>query len=987
MFGLGEALGVWGRMGKRFALYILAAFALVILVRAAYVQLAAASSGWWNENWLWRSPITITVQENVPAGYQENFLLAYNSGMAFDNFQDSRFVWENSTGKYVLPYWFENVNPHASAKVWVKLPVVLEEGQTYDNLKWYYGNPAAAPADNGENVFLLFDNFDTFDTTNKWVEMDLGDTYVKYDATNKWLYGNGNGGSYGYGIYSLENFTRPFVFELDTYFTAADYSFFGIKDDTVGTSSNYYTTYEHSAGTLGNAWDFHWWAPEVFGIGGFKYYTNVWARWGFIALPTQGGCFDNDLTNGWGDNYTNTNGTKTSLKVGLTTDWAYWRIDNVRVRKYADRVPTATAGAGQPAPHWQEVESWTGTESTTTPAWQNIESWSVTVNAVAGWQAVESWSGTACALGFVVNASPSSSSVQQGNSTTVAVDISAVNGYSQTVTLSASGTPLGVSVGFNPGGSVPSFSSSMTISVGGDASPSTYVIVITGTGGDGLVRTANYSLTVTQPQQQQQNPPPSSSPAPPPDVTPPTIDVLEPTSKNVGENVTVRFKVADPSGIDSGSISVTLDETPVQYTRAGDIITGSFIGLEAGEHVVKITAKDVSSNHNKASATVSFTVEQKTMVAAVALAVGTGENRTATFDNDNLPLKRVTISSNENIGENRALGSMVVSARLVESPPAFSPENVKVYACLEISVTTPESALASAIINFVVPETWLMANSLSSSEVALYHMESGVWVELQTTKVGEDNAFVYYSALAHSFSPFVIGVKTFPPAFGLLLPSAPLTVEGGYVQVTVWVSNPTSSQIQKRLELRLGINSREFDVAALPRGVSQIAVSVPAGWVLHGACDVWLYDPSENTLLDSGSITLSSTVGQPDSTVPIVSPQLQTYIILAGGASGVIAALGALRFVGKLPTPRMSRPRLRGRFAGEHRQAPVKTESPVLQGYEELLAPAARELSEESPIVQDYCNLLLPAALEASARKKVEHLGRAVKPHRRTSRS
>jgi hypothetical protein len=50
--------------------------------------------------------------------------------------------------------------------------------------------------------------------------------------------------------------------------------------------------------------------------------------------------------------------------------------------------------------------------------------------------------------------------------------------------------------------------------------------------------------------------------------------------------------------------------------------------------------------------------------------------------------------------------------------------------------------------------------------------------------------------------------------------------------------------------------------------------------------------------------------------------------------------------------------------------------------YEELLVPAAREIFEESPIVQDYCNLLLPAALEASTREKVEHIGRAVKPHK-----
>jgi hypothetical protein len=320
---------------------------------------------------------------------------------------------------------------------------------------------------------------------------------------------------------------------------------------------------------------------------------------------------------------------------------------------------------------------------------------------------------------------------------------------------------------------------------------------------------------------------------------------------------------------------------------------------------------------------------------------------------------------------------------VIENVSVGPPENVKIYACLEISVTINENISTSTVINFVVPKTWLIANNLSSSAVALYHMEGGVWVELQTTEVGEDNAFVYYSALAHSFSPFVIGAKTLSPTFGLLLQSTPLTVEGGYVQVTVWVSNPTSSHVQRRLELRLGTNSRAFDVAAQPGGASQIDVSVPARGLLPGACDVWLYDPSDNVLLDSGSLTLSSAVGQPRATVPMVSPQLPTYIILTVGA-GVIAALGVLRFFGKLHVPRMP---VRGRLVGGlHPKTPVKESSPVLQRYEELLAPPAREIFEESPIVQDYCDLLLPAALEASAREKVEHIGRAVKPHRRTSR-
>ena len=621
--------------------------------------------------------------------------------------------------------------------------------------------------------------------------------------------------------------------------------------------------------------------------------------------------------------------------------------------------------------------------------WLAIESWSGDVSTAANsWSEIESWTGTGVAPDFTINVSPSSGSVQQGSSTTVTVDILAINGYNNTVTLSASGVP---SVGFDPVSGTPSFSSTMTIFVGSGVSPSSYTIVITGTGSDGPARTASYSLTVTQSQQQQQNPSPSpsSSPssAPPSDTVPPIIDILEPTSKDVSENVTVRFKVADSSGVNSGFISVALDNMPVQYTLDGDIARITFTGLGAGEHVVKITAKDASSNHNEASAAVSFTVTRRATPVTSALAVGVGENVIATFNNENIPLREVKISPEENLGENRALEGFVVSVRVVENSSAASLGNVRIYACLEISISSHENILTSTILNFVIPKTWLLSNNLDPMAVALYHMEDGTWVELQTARVGEDNVCVYYSALTHSFSPFVIGAKTLSPTFSLALPSTPFKVEGGYVQVSVWVCNPTSSQITKQLELRFGGQVQMFEVVASPGDNVPFSVNVSADGISDGDYDMGLYDAVTGEMIDSGRVTLSSAAGQTKTAVPIVLPPIPAYLIVFGGASGVIAALGALMFVGKLPVPRMPGRGLRGRSAGGRRPKVLVKERPTaLQRYEESLAPAASDFSEEAPIVQDYFNLLLPAAIEASAKENVEHIGRAVKPHRRASR-
>jgi len=104
---------------------------------------------WADPDYAKRRPITITTGENgMPADYQENILLPYDSDLAFDNFQDSRFYWENSSGEYLLPYWFENIIAGQSANVWVKLPVALGANQSSDNLRWYYGNSSATSMSN-----------------------------------------------------------------------------------------------------------------------------------------------------------------------------------------------------------------------------------------------------------------------------------------------------------------------------------------------------------------------------------------------------------------------------------------------------------------------------------------------------------------------------------------------------------------------------------------------------------------------------------------------------------------------------------------------------------------------------------------------------------------------------------------------------------------------------------------------------------------------
>jgi PGF-pre-PGF domain-containing protein len=976
-----------GKMRRRLVLYALIVTVLVVAVQTALAPRAAASTDWWNENWTWRRPITITTAGDVSAGYQENILLNYDSDMTFDNFQDSRFTWENSTGKYVLSYWFENVNPGENAKVWVKLPVALSAGQSYDNLKWYYGNSSALPAENADNVFQLFDNFSgTAINVDKWTEVDP----LNHLSQNDKIIVDGGAGAWDMGLFTKENYARPFIYEFKWRMNATNGSYSGIGVKNTG-SSVHYSDFIYWAEVIQNSGKFdyyHGWDRIDMAIGAFTTGTDVW--WRFVVTTTGtkiycGSSLDNLSLFKDDSGYDST----TPIKVGFNNYGQAFDFGNVRIRKYASSEPTVTIGSEVIRPYTL-IESWSGTVSAPV-SWSAVESWTGTVSTAApAWQSVESWSGTVSAPDFTVGANPSSSSVQQGSSATVTISVSAVNGYSQTVTLSASGAPSGVSIGFNPGGNVPSFSSSMTVSVGSSASPTTCAITITGTGGDGLVRTASYSLTVTQSQQQQQSPS-----SPPPDTAQPTLEVIEPTTGSVGENVTVRVKAMDASGIDASSTTVKLDNISTQYTWSSGVVTSSFSKLSPGAHSVEVSVKDASSSHNEASVNISFSVSvqaenvvenaenlaaKPTGAFTVAVgAMGAGENKTVVIENDGIPVSRITLAMDNLPAEN-----VTLSLQVLENAPAGAAENVMIYACIEISFAASENVLASASISFAVPKAWLLANNLNPLAIALYHVENGTWAELQTTKVGEDNANVYYSAASHGFSPFIIGAKALFPTFNLFLPSAPITVENGYAQVTVWVNNPTSSQVQKRLELRFGSYVAQFDVTVQPGDNEGVVVYVPVGEALSETCDVELYDVGTSAMLDSGRVTFASTVKQPEITALEQPPQLPVPLIAAGVVLGAFVGLGALQVVRKLPKTRMLRPKLRGRLVSERRpKVSTKEKYPVLQRYEELLVPAARELSEEGPVVQDYFNLLLPAALEASAKKKVEHTGRAVKPHRK----
>jgi len=97
---------------------------------------------------------------------------------------------------------------------------------------------------------------------------------------------------------------------------------------------------------------------------------------------------------------------------------------------------------------------------------------------------------------FTISATPSSQTVNRGDSTTFTVTLTSQNGFNSSVSLSASGLPSGATASFSPSSLIPTGSSTLIVSTSASTPTGDYIITITASGG-GVMHTAQVSLNVT----------------------------------------------------------------------------------------------------------------------------------------------------------------------------------------------------------------------------------------------------------------------------------------------------------------------------------------------------------------------------------------------------------------------------------------------------------------------------------------------------------
>jgi len=168
--------------------------ALTMLVVPLFSFVQPTNATWWDSDWDYYK--VCNIDDN---GYSENYQMkinvTYSSGGDVDceghcqaDFDDIRFVdIDNSTE---LSYWRETYASSDYAIFWVNVSAdAISDGK----ILMYYGNSTATDASDGDNTFLLFDDFnDGSLNTTKWSGNTSSFTeangYLECKSSSKLLY-------------------------------------------------------------------------------------------------------------------------------------------------------------------------------------------------------------------------------------------------------------------------------------------------------------------------------------------------------------------------------------------------------------------------------------------------------------------------------------------------------------------------------------------------------------------------------------------------------------------------------------------------------------------------------------------------------------------------------------------------------------------------------------------------------------------------------
>ncbi len=197
-----------------------------------------------------------------------------------------------------------------------------------------------------------------------------------------------------------------------------------------------------------------------------------------------------------------------------------------------------------------------------------------------------------------------------------------------------------------------------------------------------------------------------------------------------------------PGGTATSSASVSI--TGSSSSSSSSSSSGS--GGGGGASGTKAAGTKVDVTKGKATVTIPFIAGQKTVLVEITKPEETNVNKFS-----------ITIKN--------AVNNLVIYIEKVAAKPGeVAQPSGKVYHYLKIEkANLTDDNVNSATIDFQIEKSWLSANNIDDSTVALNRFADG-WQKLATTKLNESENYVHYSAQSPGLSVFAITASEKPAA-------------------------------------------------------------------------------------------------------------------------------------------------------------------------------------------------------------------------------
>jgi len=140
--------------------------------------------------------------------------------------------------------------------------------------------------------------------------------------------------------------------------------------------------------------------------------------------------------------------------------------------------------------------------------------------------------------------------------------------------------------------------------------------------------------------------------------------------------------------------------------------------------------------------------------------IDAGETGTFEFIESDLAISEIEVTTTS------AVSSPSVTATQSSSAPGtvaiVAPNTVYGYLTI-VKENIEDEDVSEVKIKFKVTKAWISDNNIDEETIAMMRYSDGAWSELSTSKVSEDETYVYFEATSTALSVFAISAEQLPP--------------------------------------------------------------------------------------------------------------------------------------------------------------------------------------------------------------------------------